>query len=649
MNLFKVFCIIIFIISFTKTYADLVGQKKIDSLILELPKANGDSNRIKLLTALSTSHFRLNPKKGLKYGEDGLKISKKINWEEGIRDNYNAIGMNYLYLSEYEKAIEHFTKAEILANKIGEKSKVAEIISNIGKVNIRKSNYTEALKLSLKALKINEEINEKEQVANNLTQIGSINYHLSNFDKALEYYNQSLKTLKSIEGYNYGSKNLLNIGYIYLEKKDFKTALEYFKKSLKNSNEINENMGTSAALISIGNIYNETKDYSKALEYYYKAQIAYKKIGNKRGVAMVYNNLGELYHKISKIPSNKLKNYNSKIISSNSKDNLTKSIENAHKSLDIFLNLNDVDAISQVYNLLQMAYASKEEFQKAYIYTKKYEDYRDSVFNLKTKKTIANLSSVREKEVAEKESEILKQKNIINKFIIYISSIGLIILLIFGVVIYRQRQKSELLLLNILPTKIANRLKRKEKPIADYFENVSIVFMDMAGFTNYSKQVSATELVEFLNSLFSDIDEIALKYGLEKIKTIGDCYMAVAGVPEGRNDHTRSVLLFALEANKIFRKYTQLNNEHVEFRIGIESGSVIAGVIGKSKFTYDLWGESVNIASRMESSGVIGEIQVTDNFKTTYESKYGANDIKFEYRGEIEIKGTGLTKTWFVK
>ena len=214
----------------------------------------------------------------------------------------------------------------------------------------------------------------------------------------------------------------------------------------------------------------------------------------------------------------------------------------------------------------------------------------------------------------------------------------------------RERKKSEVLLLNILPQKIADRLKKKEHPIADHFLHASIMFIDMAGFTTFSENRDPKETVSTLNDVFTHFDALAEKHGLEKIKTIGDCYMAVAGLPEPRHDHTAATTAMALEIKKTMNGYKTKDGTLIHFRIGLDCGSVVAGVIGKKKFIYDLWGDAVNTASRMESTGIEGEIHCTDNFKVELEKLSAPHsiDVTFTSRGEIEVKSKGMMQTWLI-
>ncbi|MEA5471388.1 adenylate/guanylate cyclase domain-containing protein, partial [Spirulina sp. 06S082] len=206
----------------------------------------------------------------------------------------------------------------------------------------------------------------------------------------------------------------------------------------------------------------------------------------------------------------------------------------------------------------------------------------------------------------------------------------------------KQQEKSERLLLNILPKSIADRLK-EEQTIADSFDAVTVLFADLVGFTEMSAHLSPIEVVEQLNGIFSEFDRLTEKYKLEKIKTIGDAYMVVGGLPEVRVDHAEIIADMALEMQAAIVNINKTTQQKFAIRVGINTGSVVAGVIGTKKFIYDLWGDTVNTASRMESHGQPGHIQVTENTYKILRDRY-----KFEERGLIPVKGKGEMRTFWL-
>ena len=199
-----------------------------------------------------------------------------------------------------------------------------------------------------------------------------------------------------------------------------------------------------------------------------------------------------------------------------------------------------------------------------------------------------------------------------------------------------QKDEIEELLLNILPKAIAERLQSGQSLIADSFSDVSVLFADLVGFTDFASQKTATETVQVLNQIFSRFDQLSLRHGLEKIKTIGDAYMVVGGLPEPQENHPLAIAQMAIDMQAAVANFNAKNNQSFSLRIGINIGGVVAGVIGLTKFSYDLWGDTVNVAQRMESNGIPGQIQVTDAVYERLKHKFS-----FKLRGAIEIKGKG--------
>ena len=210
-----------------------------------------------------------------------------------------------------------------------------------------------------------------------------------------------------------------------------------------------------------------------------------------------------------------------------------------------------------------------------------------------------------------------------------------------------ERERSERLLVNMLPPEIAHRLKQGETNIADHAPEVSVMFADIVNFTELSAARSPEDVVEILNAIFNMFDDEVADLGLEKIKTIGDAYMVVSGLPSAREDHATALATLAVRMQlHLPRLQSELGLDHLGLRIGIHSGPVVAGVIGRSKYSYDLWGDTVNVASRMESHGAEGAIHVSQDFVDALRSP--GHEWKIEQRGDIEVKGKGSLRTYWL-
>lgn len=206
-----------------------------------------------------------------------------------------------------------------------------------------------------------------------------------------------------------------------------------------------------------------------------------------------------------------------------------------------------------------------------------------------------------------------------------------------------EQERSEGLLLNILPKQIADRLKAGERRIADAHEHATVLFADLVGSTALALELAPDALIGVLNDVFSHIDDLAERYGVEKIRTIGDNWMGVSGVPRARPDHAQAAVRMALEVRDFVERYRTPDGRSLAVRIGVNSGPLVAGVIGKRKFVFDIWSDTVNTASRMESQGVAGQVQVSESTYALVKS-----DFVFEERGAIEVRGRGPLTTYFV-
>ncbi len=321
------------------------------------------------------------------------------------------------------------------------------------------------------------------------------------------------------------------------------------------------------------------------------------------------------------------------------------------------------DANLQISELYEQVGNTDESFK----YYKNYTIYKDSVSNITSVQQMANISTdfeiaqkQIEEDLLEKDAEIQQLKEKRQKNIIYGSALVIVLIFLLASGLYRrynfikktniiieeEKNRSENLLLNILPEETANELKQSGRVVAKKFDSVTVLFTDFEGFTKYSEDLSPEKLVESVDFYYSKFDEIIEKYKLEKIKTIGDAYMCAGGLPVPTDDHAFKMVEAAMEIAEFVResKKNNTNNQtRFDIRIGINSGSVVAGVVGYKKFAYDIWGDTVNIASRMESNSISGKINISEN---TYKLIKDVFDC--EYRGEIKVKNRGLMKMYFV-
>ncbi|MDQ1266058.1 MAG: Guanylate cyclase protein [Bacteroidota bacterium] len=677
--IFKYIILIIILILFNNQntlFAQKQGQPLIDSLLHELTKYKNDTNRVIILNRLSFAYYADKPEETKRYADEALELSRKIGFKSGEAYSLSNIGTSYWVLAQYDKALNYYKKALALEESLGNKYGIASNNANIGSIYLRKSNFPKALDYYFSSLKIYEQLNDKNGIASSLTNIGIVYRYKPDFQKALEYYRQAMKLYEELQNKSGISSTAVTIGNIYSNKGDYAQALLYYDKALKIDEVLGNRSGMTVIYGNIGLIYYKRKSYVRASEFFNKALKLSRESGNRKDLVINLTNIGELYLDMSK-DSASIAHIN-KIYQTTAIDYsyLKKGIQYLKQAMIIGKEIGNFYYLSEIYSKLFEGYQELGNFKKALEYHIKFKQSQDSVYNREKSTTIASLEARRDKDIAEKQKDIAEKQIVIQKLYLikarnesYLLYGGLGFMLLIITIIYRQRKISEKLLLNILPAKIAKRLKKKEKYIADRFEDASVVFIDQTNFTNHTSSSSPESVVRELNDIYTKFDKIAKKYGLEKIKTIGDCYMAASGIPEPRADHAYKAAMFAIEAMNIRSGLSGnpiqvLNSEQhlhssvpspisteIQFRCGIDCGSVIAGVIGEHKFIYDIWGDTVNIASRMESLGTPGKIQVSDRFRKSIEITLQLQKdciFSLEERGEIEVKGKGLMRTWFL-
>ncbi len=620
------------------------GQALVDSLLHELPTAHNDTGKVKILNAISFAYYFINADKGILYGRQALELATKLSWSKGLATAHKNIGNACMGKSDYDMALNEYQQALAIFQNIHDIDGEARVLGNIGSIYDDKGDYTQALEYEYKALKIYEQTGDKKGLARIYNTIGTLYETPKKYKEALGYYLKAYEIHHALGDKQSEAIDMGNAGNNYAYLKLYDNALNFDLRSLSIYEELGDSSAIANKLMNVGSVYWHIKNYPKALNYTRQAMSIYERIDDKQAMAI---NLGL----IASINLGKVEN-NKKLgtpLTPQDIIDLQNSIQYATKAITIFNSIGAVNELYETYDGLSQAYEMMGDYKQALAAHKTAIVLKDSLFNKDKHIQFANLEKQRatdEIKYAQKETEVQQklnremQKNSREKTIIF--STGILILLLAVILVLRQRRISEDLLLNILPAKIAARLKRKEHPIADYFESASVIFIDMISFTAFSERKDPKLVVEVLNDIFTKFDAIAEKHGLEKIKTIGDCYMAVAGLPEPNANHAHMAAAMALEVKSTMGQFNS-EGTNIQFRIGLDCGSMVAGVIGKKKFIYDIWGNTVNTASRMETTGLPGEIHCTNNFRNSLPTNY-----LFTSRGLMDIKGKGQMHTWLL-
>ena len=506
------------------------------------------------------------------------------------------------------------------------------------------------------------------------------------YAQALEsFFEAASIAAKSKENGDIGLVNI-TIADVYSEMKNHENAVSYYEKGIDLLKKEKNPVNFATGLFNLGDEYLSNKDYDLAIEHFMEAGLIFRKINYKEGEAYVLGNMGMIYAEQGKddlaeanineaisilekyelySPISEYLTYMSDIYLN--KNNWKSAFNYSKRSLDLATKYGLKEQISEANLQIANLYEKSGNFKESLSYYKNYQAYRDSVQNVAKVQQMANLRT--DFEVSKKQTEVnLKQSevNLLNqqkknqRIVMIATAIALFLIgmLAFGLfrrnnyiqktkkIIEEERNRSDSLLLNILPEETAQELKINGKVEAKRFESVTVLFTDFKDFTKYSESLAPEKLVKSIDFYFSRFDEIIEKYDLEKIKIVGDSFMCAGGLPFPTVDHALKVTLAAFEIMQFVEDTKLINNSeivHFDVRIGINTGPVVAGVVGTKKFAYDIWGDTVNVASRMETSSKEGKINVTENTYLLIKNYFDC-----EFRGEIEVKNKGTMKMYFV-
>ena len=628
-----------------------VGIKYSDSLYVFARERN---NKKVMSTALSLKGVaywvKSDFKTSIKFHKQSLKIREAINDQLGVASSLTNIGINHKAEGNFLKALHFYNKALKTNLELGDKKKIANSYYNIGVIYSTKGDFLKAIDYQKRVLKISKEISDERGEILALNSIGDIYALKDDFRMALDYYNKVLTRIDQTGITERLSLIFGNMGTCYNSLNQYDKSIEYLDKALKLDKEKGNDRGVMYNLNSLGNVYKEQDDISKAIQCYNEALDISKNIGDPLGSVMTMNYLGNVY---------------------NLKGNYNKAIEICLKGYDMAQKIEVLKEQEGLCSCLYEAYKMKKDGINALMFHEKRLMLKDSLQKEETAKKLQQMEFEKQVladsllqvekdlkvEMAHREEVRKKDRN---KNIALASGVFLLFLSggLYGrwryvkkskAIIEKEKDRSDNLLLNILPSEIAEELKVKGSADARDFDMVSILFTDFKGFTEISAKLSAKELINEINTCFKAFDHICESYGIEKIKTIGDAYMAAGGLPVPSEAAAKDTVLAALEMQKFIRdrhkEKSSKNEVAFKMRVGIHTGPVVAGIVGVKKFQYDIWGDTVNTASRMESSGAVDKVNISE---TTYKLLKDDADFVFESRGKVAAKGKGEIEMYFV-
>lgn len=629
------------------------AQSRLDSLYAVWEKPNlPDSTRAMALTDyIYEGPFANRPDSAIVLAKRLYGFTKKTDYKIGTVDALSLSGYIFFRMGDYPKALASYEEGLTLSEKIGYKEGIADISLRKGYIYHDNEDVIGALKHYERSLKIYEEIDDLTGKGSVYNELGSIYRTKGDYDKAQDYYSRSIAINDSLGDEMDNAAMFINIGGLYLDQEDFVNALDYYRKGLAIEEKKNDKLGIASALAGIGNVYIDQGNSAEALDFLERSLEISEDISDTQGSTATLLSISDIY----------LDN-----------GNYAKAIAHCEKSLAQAKSVGDLGGQEYSCECLYEAYRAMGNANEALRFHEQMLELADSVQTEETaiklqqmefsKKVMADslLQVEKDLEVQMKHQAEVQRKDKNRNLAIGAGLFFLLLAVGFysrwryvkksRAVIEKEKERSEQLLLNILPAEIAEELKEKGEAEARDFDLVSILFTDFKGFTEKSAKLTAADLIGEINHCFKAFDLICEKYGIEKIKTIGDAYMAAGGLPVPSNDSVQNTVLAALEMQSYMtrriaeKKYG--DGFTFEMRLGIHTGPVVAGIVGVKKFQYDIWGDTVNTASRMESNGAVGKVNVSQD---TYELIKDNPQFSFEHRGKIQAKGKGVVDMWFVE
>ena len=615
---------------------------KIDSLKSIVETGAKDTLMVTTLNTLALELMREGDlEQAFSVAERSSQLAAELSFKNGEAIALKYMGNIRFMTGNYVEVLPFWTRAQQSYELSGNKTGLAEIYNNFGVFYYQSGSHSNALDYYLRSLTVAEDLKDSVSIAKANLNIGGVYIVMRDYDMALEFFQKSEPYVRGLNSAELDVRYLMGIGEVYTEKGLYQDALNTYAQGVDNAPVLDR----ADILKNIGKVHLLNGDLEESVKYLNQAFETAK--GNNQQLVEVQSLI---------ILGNAYKEYN-----------YPKAIETFKEAESIAKEMEIIDELRDIYEGMYQTYGAMGDYANAFKYQELFIAQKDLVFNVETDDKIRGLQfdfDLQKKEdeidLLEKEAQIQELQEKRQKTVTWAISILLFFIGLLALGQYRrykftketnriieaEKNRSDSLLLNILPEETAQELKDHGKVKAKRFEQVTVLFTDFVGFTSYSQNLEPEELVDSVDHYFSKFDQIVEKYGLEKIKTIGDAYMCAGGLPEPDEEHVFKIIEVAFEFIRFLEESKNEMKENItpfDVRIGLNTGPVVAGVVGTKKFAYDIWGDTVNVASRMESNSEPGRINVSEY---TYELIKDTYDC--EFRGEIEVKNKGMMKMYFV-
>ncbi len=675
-----------------------IAAQTADSLFKLLETAPADTHRVTLLTDLAWEINESETEQAEAKIWEAIALAQKLNFKAGEATAWNGLGVVEEIRGNDSVAIARYEKALTLRRDLNDQSGAARALANIGKAYESLVKYQESLTHHRESFTIYESLKDSVRMARALINISGVLSAGGAFQEAFAELNKARLLLENKGDDATTIRTYTQLGNNRFDLDMFSKARGWYEKSLRLRQKLGDPIDIADGLVDVGNALDEMghPDSSKlAVQHYLQALGIYRAEAYQLGIGRVGNNLGDAYKH--------LEQFEEALKYLRESERIQLEIEDEQGLMATYNTINDVlyrqgrikesliylrrcaaiagkpgneNARLGVFKDFARAYEALGDYAKAYDYQKQYNDLRYKLIDEKRSQNIetqqAN-TSAQERQLALdrertntalREAELARTRTFRNALLGGAVLLVLLVALLFNrnrlraranrlltaknETIERERQRADSLLQNILPEKTAEELKTNGTVKPVHYESVTVLFSDFKNFTTIAETMSPEALVRELDEYFRAFDAIVVRHGLEKIKTIGDAYMCAGGLPEPNNTHALDTVRAAMEMQQTIRalagKKAAAGQPFFEMRIGINTGPVVAGVVGSHKFAYDIWGDTVNVAARLEHGGEPGKINVSE---TTWEKV--REEFNCTFRGKLPAKNKGEIAMYFVE
>ena len=525
-----------------------------------------------------------------------------------------------------------------------------------------------------------QKANDPEYIYNGYNNLGNVLLKAGNITRAIDAYNKCLKIARETKSEERQTRILSIIARTYSNIEDRENAIAYYKNLIGLYQRMEDTLNLGVVSFNLGDELIKSGRFDEAIGYLDKAGAIFEENSFDLGLAYVEGNRGVIAGKKGRISEGiaqirsairKLEELDDSYAAVDftnwlaglysDQKNFEQAIATGERGLKLALEKGLKEQIRDAYKALYQVYAAAELKDESLSALQNYYIYRDSIKNVESVQELATLRYDADMSLKQAELDLSNQKRSNQRIVLWATGIVTFLLSFLAIGMFRknkyvrktneiidnERRRSEHLLLNILPEQTAQELKEKGKVKAKKFESATVLFTDFVDFTKYAEKLEPEKLVKGMDLYYGQFDKIMEKYGLEKIKTVGDSYMCAGGIPNTDPDHAVKMVRAALDIVAYVESIKEARAKgktRFDIRVGINSGPIVAGVVGTKKFAYDIWGDTVNVAARMENRSEPGRVNISENTYALIKDHFDC-----EFRGEIEAKNKGRLKMYFVK